>query len=121
MSLSSGNIEWTPTSKCDQHNCFSDHVKKYDCVVNGCLCADVEFQAGSSESVSSAGDADIQMMPSKVVLENRKVTTQMDLMQKALQKTKFKLVCGLSFVLLAMATPLLWINSQDEGHCLVPT
>ncbi|KAK7336247.1 hypothetical protein VNO77_16783 [Canavalia gladiata] len=119
-SLSSGNIEWSPSSKYDQ-NSFSDHVK-CDCEVNESSCGDVEFK-GDSESVSStddlSGDADMHMPP-KVVPEYRNVTPS-DCTDKALQKTKFKLVCGLSFILLAVATPLLWINSQDEGHYLVPT
>ena len=119
-SLSWGNIEWSPTSKYDQNGSSdSDHVK-CDCKVNE---SDVEFK-GDSESVSSTddlpGDADMKM-PTNVVPANRNVT-QTDRVEKALHKTKCKLVCGLSFVLLAMATPLLWISSQqDEGHYLVPT
>ncbi|XP_061336993.1 protein SINE1-like [Gastrolobium bilobum] len=121
-SLSSGNLEceWSPTSN-NNLNGFSDHVK-YDCKMNESLCADGELQGGS-ESVSSTddfpGDADMQIT-NNVVPENRD-GTQSFRTEKALQKTKFKLICGLSFVLLAMATPLLWINSQDESHCLVPT
>ncbi|XP_027351141.1 protein SINE1-like [Abrus precatorius] len=118
--LSSGNIEWSPTSKYDQ-NGFSDHVK-CDCEVNESSSADVEFQGGS-ESVSSTDDLpeDYDMhMPRKVVPENGNVRP-IDWMDKALQRTKLKLVCGLSFVLLAMATPLLWISSQDEGYYHVPT
>ncbi|XP_020218564.1 protein SINE1 [Cajanus cajan] len=112
-SLSSGNIEWSATSKYDQ-NGFSDHVK-CDSEVNESLCAEVEFQDGS-ESVSSTDDLPVDTnMPTKVVPENRNVTPT------ALPKIKYKLVCGLSFVLLALATPLLWINSQDDGHYLVPT
>jgi len=114
-SLSSGNIEWSPASKYDQ-NGFSNDVKCDSEVIESC--AEVEFQGGS-ESVSSTddllGDASKQQMSTKVVPENRIFTPT------ALQKTKYKLVCGLSFVLLAVATPLLWINSQDEGHYLVPT
>ncbi|RDX96261.1 Protein SINE1, partial [Mucuna pruriens] len=106
-SLSSGNIEWTPTSKYDQ-NSFSDDVK-CECQVNGSICAEVEFQGGS-ESISSTDDP----LPTEVLPENTNFTPT-DRMENALQNTKFKLVCGLSFVLLAVATPLLWINSQDEG------
>lgn len=121
-SLSYGNIDWSRTSKYDQ-NCFSDQVK-CDCGVNESLCADVEFQ-GSSESVSSTndlpGDADVKT-PSKMVPENgNAMQLQNHHMGKTLQKTTFKLVCGLSFTLLAIATPLIWINNQDEGHYLVPT
>ncbi|KAG4912699.1 hypothetical protein JHK82_053288 [Glycine max] len=108
-SLSSDNIEWSPASKYDQ-NGFADDTNKCDSeVIEGC--AEVEFQ-GSSESVSSTddipADADKQMH-TEVVPVNRNA------------KTTYKLVCGLSCVLLAVATPLLWINSQDEGHYLVPT
>ncbi|KAK7286536.1 hypothetical protein RJT34_21596 [Clitoria ternatea] len=119
-SLSSGNIDWSPISKFDQ-NGFSDHVK-CDSEVNESMCTD-EFQ-GSSESVVSSindlpVDADMQM-PIKMVPENRNIA-QTHGMEKAPQRTKFKLVCGVSFVLLAIATPLLWISGQDEGHYLVPT
>ncbi|OIW06473.1 hypothetical protein TanjilG_05244 [Lupinus angustifolius] len=98
-SLSSGNIEWSPASNSRYNwNGFADHVK---------------YDEGGQESVSSTdnlpGDADMQMPPEVVVPENR------------LRKTKSKFVCGLSFVLVAMATPLLWINSLEEGHYLVPT
>lgn len=113
-SLSSGNIEWSPASKYDQND-FSNDVKCDSEVIESC--AEVEFQGGS-ESVSSTddlpGDASKQTS-TKVVPEDRNFTPT------ALQQTKYKLVCGLSFVLLAVATPLLWINSQDEGHYLVPT
>ncbi|KAJ1390517.1 Armadillo-type fold [Sesbania bispinosa] len=118
-SLSSGNIEWSPASysKYDQ-NGAADHGN-YDPKENESSCDDVQFQGGQ-ESVSSTddlpvGDADMQRPP-----ESRD-DTQTVLMKKPLQKAKRKFVCGLSFVLLAMATPLLWINSQEEGHFLVPT
>ncbi|KAJ1417749.1 Armadillo-type fold [Sesbania bispinosa] len=109
-SLSSCNMKWSPISK----------YVKCDCGVNESLC---EFE-DNSESVSSTddplgGDANMQM-PAKVVPKSRNLI-QNDRMEKTLKKAKFKLVFGLSFVLLAMATPLLWINSQDEGHYLVPT
>ncbi|KAJ1433240.1 Armadillo-type fold [Sesbania bispinosa] len=109
-SVSSCNMKWSPISK----------YVKCDCGVNESLC---EFE-DNSESVSSTddplgGDADMQM-PAKVVPKSRNLIEN-DRMEKTLQKAKFKLVFGLSFVLLAMATPLLWINSQDEGHYLVPT
>ncbi|KAG4938213.1 hypothetical protein AAZX31_16G039200 [Glycine max] len=111
-SLSSDdNMEWSPSCKYNQ-NGFSDDMNKCDSeVIEGC--AEVEFQGGS-ESVSSTNDNNIlvdveKQMHTKVVPENRNA------------KTKYKLVCGLSCVLLAVATPLLWINNQDEGHYLVPT
>jgi hypothetical protein len=82
----------------------------------------VQYQ-GQSESVSSTddllGDAGTQR-PSKVVPESSK-DSQIVRMEKSLQKTKRGFVCGLSFVILAMATPLIWINSQEEAHFLVPT
>ncbi|XP_004508668.1 protein SINE1-like isoform X2 [Cicer arietinum] len=120
-SLSSGNIDWSPSSysKYDQ-NGIANHVKD-DSNENVSSCGDVEYQGGQ-ESVSSTddlpGDASMQK-PSEVVPESRN-DRQTVLTEKPLQKTKRKLMCGL-FVILAMATPLLWINSQDEGHFLVPT
>lgn len=113
-SLSSGNIEWSPASKYDEKG-FSNDLKCDSEVIESC--GEVEFQV-SSESVSSSDDLPVdanKQISTKVVSENRNVTPT------ALQKTKYKLVCGLSFVLLAVATPLLWINVQDEGHYLVPT
>ncbi|KAK7396165.1 hypothetical protein VNO78_16976 [Psophocarpus tetragonolobus] len=114
-SLSSGNVEWSPVSKYDQ-NGSADDVKWDEEVIESC--AEVEVQAGS-ESVSSTDDLPVdgdKQMPTEVVPGNRNDTPT------ALQKTKYKLVCGLSFVVLVVATPLLWINSQDEGHhYLVPT
>ncbi|XP_047159611.1 protein SINE1 [Vigna umbellata] len=113
-SLSSGNIEWSPGSKYDQ-NGFSNDVKCDSEVIESC--GEAEFLV-NSESVSSSDDHPVdanKQMSTKVVSENRNTTPS------ALQKTKYKLVCGLSFVVLAVATPLLWINAQDEGHYLVPT
>ncbi|XP_027357207.1 protein SINE1-like [Abrus precatorius] len=123
-SLSSGNIEWSPASysnsQYDQNG--TAHNAKYDSKENGSLYGDVQFQGGA-ESVSSTddlpGDADMQRLV-EMVPESRYVT-QTVLIKKPLQKIKRKFVCGLSFVFLAMATPLLWINSQEEGHFLVPT
>ncbi|CAL0321613.1 unnamed protein product [Lupinus luteus] len=112
-SLSSGNIEWSPSSNSRYNrNGFEDHVNyDDDDEDNEGLYADVPFE-GRKESVSSTdnlpGDVHKQMPP-EVIPKNR------------LRKTKSKFVCGLSFVLVAMATPLLWINSQEEGHYLVPT
>ncbi|ESW23831.1 hypothetical protein PHAVU_004G079400 [Phaseolus vulgaris] len=120
-SLSSGNIMWSPASfsKYDQN--MADHVN-FDSKENGGLYGDVKFQGGP-ESVSSTDDnpitSDIEM-PSEVGPESGNGTETV-LMGKPFQKTKQKLVCGISFALLAIATPLLWINSQDEGHFLVPT
>ncbi|KAE9612519.1 hypothetical protein Lal_00033285 [Lupinus albus] len=108
----SGSIDCSPASNCiyDQ-NCFADHVNYDDGEDNESLYADVPFE-NDSESVSSTdglpGAAYIQIPP-EVVPENR------------LRKTRRKLVCGLSFILIAMATPLLWISSQEEADYLVPT
>ncbi|KAK2451080.1 ARM repeat superfamily protein [Trifolium repens] len=121
-SLSSGNIDWSPSaySKYDQ-NGIANHVK-YHTRENASSCGDVQYQ-GRSESVSSTddllGDAGTQR-PSKEVPESSK-DPQIVRMEKSLQKTKRRFVCGLSFVVLAMATPLIWINSQEEAHFLVPT
>ena len=121
-SLSSGNIDWSPSaySKYDQ-NGIANHVK-YDSKENESSCGDVQYQGGS-ESVSSTddlpADADNQR-PSEEVRESRK-DPQIVCAEKPLQKTKRRFVCGLSFVILAMATPLIWLNSQEEAHFLVPT
>jgi len=121
-SLSSGNIMWSPESfsKYDQ-NGIADN-DNYDSKENGDLYDDDQFQGGP-ESVSSTDDnpvnSDMQR-PSEVGPESRNGTETV-LMGKPFQKTKQKLVCGISFALLAIATPFLWINSQDEGHFLVPT
>ncbi|KAG5062400.1 hypothetical protein AAZX31_02G067800 [Glycine max] len=125
-SLSSGNIKLSPASysKYDQ-NGIADHVN-YDSKESGSLCGDgdgdVQFQGGL-ESVSSTDDipcnTDMQK-PSEVGPESRNGTETV-LMGKPFQKTKHKLVYGISFALLAIATPFLWINSQDQGHFLVPT
>ncbi|KAL1314398.1 hypothetical protein HN51_041201 [Arachis hypogaea] len=117
-SLSSGNIDWSPTSEFDE-NGSSDHTN-CDCKVNQ---SDDEFKS-DSESVSStddlSGDAGIQT-PINVVPENKNIV-QTGSTGKARHKMKRKLFCGFSFVLLAMATPLIWISSQqDQGHYLVPT
>ncbi|KAK7271081.1 hypothetical protein RJT34_26692 [Clitoria ternatea] len=115
-SLSSGNVEWTPAS-------YSTYHVNNDSKENESLYGDVQFQGGS-ESVSSTddlpGDADMQKRPPEVVPQSRN-DTHATLMEKALQKTKRKFICCLSLVILAMATPLLWINGQEESHFLVPT
>ncbi|GAU34847.1 hypothetical protein TSUD_259270 [Trifolium subterraneum] len=36
-------------------------------------------------------------------------------------KSRFKRLSADSFVILAMATPLIWINGQEEAHFLLPT
>ncbi|XP_020220685.1 protein SINE1 [Cajanus cajan] len=121
-SLSSGNVKWSPAtySKYDQ-NGIAEHVN-YDSKENGSLYGEDQFQGGP-ESVSSTDDLlannDLPS-PSEDVLESRN-GTQTVLIGKPFRKTKHKLVCGLSFALLAIAAPLLWINSQEEGHFLVPT
>ncbi|KAK7315657.1 hypothetical protein VNO77_34223 [Canavalia gladiata] len=123
-SLSVGNIEWS-TASCSNskyvQNGIADHVN-YASKENESLYDDMQFQ-GRLESVSSTndllGDADM-LRPLEVVPESRN-GTQTVLMKKSLQKIKYKFICGLPFVLIAIAAPLLWINSQKEGHFLVPT
>ncbi|KAK7380646.1 hypothetical protein VNO78_33161 [Psophocarpus tetragonolobus] len=120
-SLSSGNFLWSPASfsKYDQND--ADDVN-YNSKENGSLYGDNQFQGGP-ESVSSTddilGNTDVQR-PSEVGPESRNGALTV-LNGKSFQKTKHKLVCGLSFALLAIATPFIWMNSQDEGHFLVPT
>ena len=59
-------------------------------------------------------------MHPEVVLMSESKATKIG-MEKTLRRATFKLVCGLSFAILAVATPLAWINGQDDGHYLVPT
>ncbi|KAK4282136.1 hypothetical protein QN277_013548 [Acacia crassicarpa] len=118
--LSSGNMDWSSTSRYD-HNYFPQNLR-YECDYNKRLYADVQFQGGP-ESVSSTEDlpagADMQAPPEMVPPKSNDAWTVVRI-EKALHKTKLKLVFGLSLVLLAMATPLLWINIQDDRY-LVPT
>lgn len=121
-SLSSGNIDWSPSaySKYDQSG-LANH-DNYDGKEYGSSCGDGQYQ-GESESVSSTdelpADADNQRL-SEEVRESRK-DPQIVRVEKPIQTTKRRFVCGLSFVILAVATPLIWLNSQEEAHFLVPT
>ncbi|WVZ15540.1 hypothetical protein V8G54_013106 [Vigna mungo] len=122
-SLSSGNIMWSPASFSEyDQNGIADLVK-CDSEENGGLYCDDQSQGGL-ESVSSTDDnlvnSDMQRRSSEVG-HDRGNGTETVLVGKPFQKTKHKLVYGISFALLAIATPLLWINSQDEDHFLVPT
>ncbi|XP_023915433.1 protein SINE1 [Quercus suber] len=120
-SLSSNNIEWTPTSKYEQ-NGFS-HVVNYNDKENGGLYATGEQFQGSRESVSSTDDVltDTDLQASREVVLEFKTRTHRPGIQKAHQKTAMKFICGLFFVLLAVFTTLLGIKDQDEGYYLVPT
>lgn len=117
--LSSGNMDWSPTSSYD-HKYFP-HNLGYECNHNDSLYADVQFQGGP-ESVSSTEDlpagADLQG-PSETVPPKSGDAQSAARIKKALQKTKLKLIFGLSLVLLAMF-PLLWINIEDDSY-LAPT
>lgn len=120
-SLSSSNIEWTPTSKYDQ-NGFS-HVVNYNDKENGGLYATGEQFLGNPESVSSTDDVltDTDLQASHEAVPEFKTGTQKSGIRKARQKTAMKFICGLFFVLLAVFTTLLWNKDQDEGYYLVPT
>ncbi|KAI9121536.1 hypothetical protein K1719_008569 [Acacia pycnantha] len=124
-SLSSGNIEWSPTSECDQNGSSienNDSKENESLIHNGGYNDDVQIQGGqesASKTDELSGDVDMQMHP-EVVPRSESNTKRIG-MEKTLRKATFKLVCGLSFALLAVATPLVWINGQDEGHYLVPT
>ncbi|XP_027193099.1 protein SINE1-like [Cicer arietinum] len=121
-SLSAGNIDWSPSSysKYD-HNGIANHVKYDDSKENESSCSDVEYE-GRQESVSSTDDlpGDVGMQRPSEVIESRN-DRQTVLTKKPLQKTKHKFACGLVVILAMATTPLLWMNSQDEGHFLVPT
>lgn len=105
------DCQWSLVSRCDQ-NCISPDDYEFGDGEN--LYDDVEKFPGGFESVSSTEDvptdADLQMSR-KVIAENK----------IARQKVNLKLVCGLSFAVLAVCTPLFWLSNQDEGGCLVPT
>ena len=105
------DYEWSPVSRCDR-NCTSPDG--CDCGENESLYADVEQFQGSNESVSSTEDipavADLQL-PQKAIPERKTVR----------QKVALKLVLGLSFALLAVVTPAVWLGNQGEVHYLVPT
>lgn len=120
-SLSSSNIEWSPTAKYDQ-NGFSHHMN-CNGKGNGSMYANGEEFQGGLESVSSTDDVltDADLHVSQEAVPEDKTETQSLGLKKARQKTTSKFVCGLFFVLLAVFTPLLWINDQDEGYYLVPT
>ncbi|KAG6651116.1 hypothetical protein I3843_06G083800 [Carya illinoinensis] len=110
-SLSSSNIQWSPSAKYDQ-NCFS-----HDLNYNG-------KENGGPESVSSTDDVlnDADLRVSQEAVPDNKTAIQRAGVRKARQKTALKFVCGLVFASLALLTPrLLWINIQDEGYYLVPT
>ncbi|XP_057737888.1 protein SINE1-like [Arachis stenosperma] len=117
-SLSTGNVHRSRRSNFEQdENCFTDYVN-CDCNPNGSLFDYDEFQDGK-EPVSPTDD--IPVGSALQVLPENSDNIETVRIRKPFQKTKYKVVCGLSFALLAMATPLLWITNQEDGHYLVPT
>ncbi|MED6157889.1 hypothetical protein PIB30_027689 [Stylosanthes scabra] len=116
-SLSTGNVECSQRSnfKLDQND-FTDYVN-CDCNPNGSLLDYDQFQ-DEQEPVSSTDDITVgsalQVPPENI--DNIEMVRR-----KPFQKTIYKVLCGLSFALLAVATPLLWITNQEDGHYLVPT
>ncbi|KAB1221158.1 hypothetical protein CJ030_MR2G012843 [Morella rubra] len=120
-SLSSDNIEWSPTAKYAQ-NGFS-HDLNDDGREHGSSYACGEQLLGGPESVSSTDDIPIDAnvdVPHQVVPEI-KTETQRPCIQEYRQKTALKFVCVLVLVSLAAFCLLLWINDQDEGYYLTPT
>ncbi|KAF4346458.1 hypothetical protein G4B88_019968 [Cannabis sativa] len=105
------DFEWSSDCRCD-HNYISHD--DYDYRDDEKLYADVDQVLEGSESVSSTEDfptdADLQVSL-KVVAENK----------TGHPKLVLKLVCGLSFAAMAIFTPLIWLNHQDEVGYLVPT
>ncbi|XP_021828797.1 uncharacterized protein LOC110769175 [Prunus avium] len=73
---------------------------------------------GGPESVSSTDvipvDADLQV--SYEVVPENEAEIQMSTIKSARPKVAVKLLCGLTFALIAVAMALLWINDQGEGH-----
>ncbi|KAM1395819.1 hypothetical protein ACFX13_013913 [Malus domestica] len=133
-SLSMNECDWSPNVRYDQDG--YSHGANYDDGEHGSFYGGSEQFEGGPESVSSTdgipGDADVQV-PHEVVPENEisheVVPENQTVAQKAGIKNPYrraavKLFCGLSFTLLAVAMPLLWINDHGEGHegyYLVPT
>ncbi|MED6169647.1 hypothetical protein PIB30_023200 [Stylosanthes scabra] len=117
-SLSTGNMECSQRSnfKHDQND-FTDYVN-CDCNPYRSIFDYQQFQ-DEQEPVSSTDDIPVgsalQVPPENI--DNIETVC----IRKPFQKTKYKVFCGLSFALLAMATPLLWIANQEDGHYLVPT
>ncbi|KAG6693437.1 hypothetical protein I3842_09G001500 [Carya illinoinensis] len=105
-SLSSSNIQWSPSAKYDQ-NCFS-----HDLNYNG-------KENGGPESISSTDNVltDADLRASQEAVPDNKNPIQ----RAGVRKPALKFVCGLLFASLALFTPLVWINTQDEGYHLVPT
>ncbi|KAL6272022.1 hypothetical protein ACE6H2_022714 [Prunus campanulata] len=123
-SLSLSEFDWSPNARYDQEG--YSHGVNYDCRENGSFYAGDEQFQGGPESVSSTDgipvDADLQV--SQEVVPENETEIQMSGIKSARRKVAVKLLCGLSFALLAVAMPLLWINDQGEGHegyYLVPT
>lgn len=123
-SLSMSEFDWSPNARYDQEG--YSHGVNYECGENGSFYAGDEQFQGGPESVSSTDgipvDADLQV--SQEVVPENETETQMSGIKSARRKVAVKLLCGLSFALLAVAMPLLWINDQGEGHegyYLVPT
>ena len=88
----------------------------------GSGCGGEQFQEGS-ESVSSTEDvpAEPSVQVSHEVTPGNTTNTQGVGMKKAGKKISFKLITGLIFSRFANLVSLLWINTQDGGHYLVPT
>ncbi|PON78170.1 Coatomer beta subunit [Parasponia andersonii] len=118
INQSPSDFEWISVSRSDQ-NCISPD--DCECRDSESLNDDVERFQGGAESVSSTEDIPDEAgdIPTGVDLfVSQKVTTEN---KTARQKVALKLVCGLSFAILAALAPLLWLSSQDEGGYLVPT
>lgn len=127
-SLSMSEFDWSPNARYDQEGYSHgySHGVNYECRENGSFYAGDEQFHGGPESVSSTDgipvDADLQA--SQEVVPENETEVPISGIKSARRKVAVKLLCGLSFALLAVAMPLLWINDQGEGHegyYLVPT
>ena len=124
-SPSPSKYEWSPSVNFGQSG-FSNGVN-YEAADDGNLsrgsgCGGEQFQEGS-ESVSSTEDvpAEPSVQVSHEVTPGNTTKTQGVGMKKAGKKISFKLITGLIFSRFANLVSLLWINTQDGGHYLVPT
>ena len=85
-------------------------------------CGGEQIQAGS-ESVSSTEDvpAEPSVQVSHEVTPGNTTNTQGVVMKKTGKKISFKLITGLIFSIFSIWVSLLWTDTQDGGHYLVPT
>lgn len=123
--------EWSPASIYDGNGIICGSCHEF--MENGSSYAGGEQFQNSAESVSSTDDipANSHLQMSREVVHKQQNETQRDHQQKtenqrvgtnrSFQKSALKLVCGLSFALVAVVAPMFLSFGLDDGHYLVPT